>query len=291
MRLNPQKMLENYKRSLRGSHKVYVPMIERYLKDMGYTFDRRAIEIHLEHLREQGYSDGTIELVFRTLHRFYKVNGIEWPFQAKEGPTVREMKVFAPALSPELVHKLIREAKQGNLDKRATAMLALSTTYGLRRAEMANLSPENVNLQDRLLFVETVKFGRQRYHLIPEEIIPYIEGYEFRRCSLVSLSLLWHEIEEAAGLPRRAGVGWHSIRRILNRELIVAGVPVLAVETFLRWKRSGSDMVRKYYAVTVIGEESKMELGVSDRETDEMVFKAHPFLPIWRDKNAEKKAQ
>ncbi|MCL6557653.1 MAG: hypothetical protein K6U74_02400, partial [Firmicutes bacterium] len=69
--------------------------------------------------------------------------------------------------------------------------------------------------------------------------------------------------------------------------LIDAGLSEFTVMDFLRWKRSTQLMPALYYSVTVIGEEKRVELGKTDREVDEKVFKVHPFLPFWRDGHAE----
>lgn len=282
-----EEMLKKYEDNLAGSHAVYVPMVRRFLKDCRGNFSRRAVESHLNRLRSEGYSDGTIDVVFRALRRFYRVNNLEWPFRRGEGPVVREMEVFAPALAPEVVRAMIAAARSGVLTAEEAAHLALSTTYGLRRTEMAQIAARNVDLKNRLLFVETAKHGRQRYHLIPEEILPYLEAYDFPPRSLTYLTLMYYSIEKKAGLPRMKEVGWHSIRRILDRLLIDAHLPPLTVMDFLRWKRSDRSMVARYYSVTVVGTEMRIEMDRADRDVDLAVFAVHPFLPAWRGDHAE----
>lgn len=282
-----QEMLEKYKNTIGGSHKVYVPIVERFLSGNNEDFSRRTVEKHINDLYKDGYADGTINLVFRTLKRFYTVNGLEWPFKRGEAPVIREKQVFAPALSPDIVKNIVKAAGGGVLDEQESALVALSTTYGLRRSELASIRPENFNYNSRLLFVETAKHGRQRYHLIPDEIIDYLKNYNFHPVSESTVTKIYYRIEKKLGLPRMQEVGWHGIRRILNRLLIDAGLPEFTVMDFLRWKRSTQLMPALYYSVTVIGEEKKVELGKTDREVDEKVFKVHPFLPFWRDDHAE----
>jgi len=281
--LNLDEMIKEYSESIRGGHNVYVPFIERFLKDCKGDFSRSAVDKHIRRLRDKKYADGTIDLVFRTIRRFYKVNGLEWPFRAGEGPTVREREVYAPALDPKVVAKMIKVVKEKAPKKPEATFLALSTTYGLRRTEMASIDASNIDLENKVIFIETAKHGRQRYHLIPDEIIPYIK-YDFPRISVSRLTKIYYNIEKMTGLPRMREVGWHSIRRILDKLLYDAGLPGPLISDFLRWKRGGSDMSRRYYSATIVGEEGNMvEVGPGDRSVDEKVFEVHPFLHLWGD--------
>jgi integrase len=277
-------LLDKYAASLSGSRAVYLPKVKRFLDECEGDFSRRAVERHLNRLREEGYADGTIELVFKTLKRFYKVNGLEWPFRPMERPTIREKEVFAPALNPMLVEAMIRAAKRGRLNEQETAMLVLSTTYGLRRKELAGLRKSDLRPAERLLFVETAKRGRQRYHIVPDEILPYLERYSFPPVSEMKVTKIYYSIEKKLGLERMAEVGWHAIRRILNRLLVEAGLPEPVIMSFLRWKRSHRSMVGLYFSVTIVGgpEEKGVEVARADREVDEAVFKVHPFVPLWK---------
>jgi integrase len=278
---------EKYKVYLAKVPAKHSPIVVRFLEECNEDFSRSSVEKHLNNLRKKGYADGTIKWVFDVIRAFYKANNMEWPFKKGEGPVVREMEVFAPALSPDIVKNMIRSARDGVLDEQETAMVALSTVYGLRRTEIASIRSESINYDSQLLFVETAKHGRQRYHLIPDEIIDYLKSYNFRPVSESTVTKVYYRIEKKLGLPRMQEVGWHGIRRILNRLLIDAGLPEFTVMDFLRWKRSTQLMPALYYSVTVVGEEKKVELGKTDREVDEKVFKVHPFLPFWRDGHAE----
>lgn len=280
-----EQLLEKYASAIRGGHATFVPMVRRFLVESGGDFSRQAVEAHLSSLRDRGYADGTIHQVWSCLRRFYNVNGIEWPYRKGEGPVVRELAVHAPALDPKLVVKCIRMAKEGVLDKVETRLLALSTTYGLRRAELATVGRP----RDGLIYVETAKHGRQRYHLVPNEILEYIDGPPIM--SVWKVTRAWHQIQEKTGIAvlreesLKHGepweVGWHAIRRILNRLLIDAGLPIPTVMDFLRWKRSQTSMPLRYYSATVIGEGRRITIDAQDREIDMAVFEVHPFLKVW----------
>lgn len=285
-------LLEKYRSSLpKSCRNSYTAIARRFLQHSNGSLTRNAVEKYVEQLRNEGYSDGTLNFTFRVIRRLFIVNGVEWPFRRGEAPVVREREVYAPALSPDVIEAMILAARSGVLNEQETAMLALSTTYGLRRGEMASLSQESINLVDRLIFVETAKHGRQRYHLIPEEIVPYISAYRFRPYTPQKITIIYYDIEKKLGLSRMQEVGWHAIRRTLDMLLVEAGLPEITIMDFLRWKRSDRSMVARYYSVTLVGREQKVEMDMGDRRIDETVFAVHPFLPAWRGEDGQAEAE
>lgn len=278
-------MLKKYADNIAPGNKLLVRWAERFLEYNRGDFTRKGVEKYLNHLRSEGYADGTIHFVFGMIRRFFRVNGLEWPYRKGEGPVVNELSVFAPALSPTVVKKMIETAKKGYLEKDEAAYLALSTTYGLRLIEMATLTRERIDFNAGLIFIETAKHGRQRWHLVPPEIRPYLEAYDFSHHSRTHIEKAFYKIEKKSGFQRMKEVNWHSIRRILNRLLVDAGLPLPTVNDFLRWKRSDQTMIARYYSVPIVGPEIETGIARSDREIDEQVFAVHPFLPIWRGEN------
>jgi len=151
------------------------------------------------------------------------------------------------------------------LDERERAYLALSTTYGLRRFELARLSRENFNHR---LVVATAKRGRVRVHSIPEEIRDIVLGYPFHPVDPSLLSRIFQRILRDAGLEPKPGYGWHSIRACLVSELSLRGLSDSIITRFMGWKVMAlrpdvSQMIQVYVRV------------------DEKVFQNHPFLHLW----------
>lgn len=192
---------------------------------------------------------------------------VDWPMPKRSAPRVEDGDVVAPALPVEDIAKMITAAKEGRLELPEAAFVALSTTFGLRREELARVRPEHI--KDGTIFVDTVKGGTARIHRIPREIIPFVTQYRFDWVhSLFLLSQLYHQIEFKCGIEHREGTGWHSPRRTLDTRLLDR-LPLPAVRLFLRWKVKGSsDMPLRYYS---------KELAENDRE----VFAVHPFLGLW----------
>jgi integrase len=240
---------------------------------------RSKIQEYFVKLKRQ-YGDGSLGTIWSILRAFFNRNHLEWPFGKGEAPSQSEDKKQHPALDPELVKEIILAVREkGSPEEQA--FLALSTTYGLRRGELLALTPEEFKLKDRIIYVATLKHGRARSHLIPEEIIPYLEGYDFsQRISLSTLAILWYKIEDKAGLTHYPRVGFHSIRRTLNT-VLERDFKGEEIKTFLRHK-SGNDMTMAYTATKFItreGATNKLAAVLSD--LDKRVFEVHPFLPAW----------
>lgn len=234
----------------------------------------------------QRYKSGSVRYIWGVIRRLYRVNGLEWPYRRHDIPTVSELDIFAPSLAPDVIIAMIEQAKKPHYPIRDAFYLAIATTYGCRREEMASLRKEHIDLESGLIYIETAKHGRQRYHLIPKQIVPIIRRYHrlVRPVHPATLSRVWWRIEQSIGFCHTDGVGWHSIRRSLDQYLLEhAKLPDTVVRDFLRWKRSSSDMAYLYASSQVIGWQG-IERGLSarDRQVDETVFASHPFLPAWQ---------
>lgn len=295
-------LLQRYRNGLGSTgknQKLYLRYAQDFLDYGNGSFERQTIEKYLERLRRttyphgdnrQKYSDGTINFRFRIIRSVFNRSaalliqeGVEWPFRRGETPQIREKNVRFLALNPKTIQRMILAIKEtGGVDEQA--FLSLSTTYGLRRIEMITLDPRDIKLKDRVIHITTAKHGRERSHLIPEEIIPYLSAYDFSQVvSEFGLLCLWYRMESRIALAHIDGVGFHSIRRTLNT-LLGKELPDVTVKSFLRHKqRTSSDMTYRYSAVTFVGEEEDVtELVSSDASADSDVFSKHPFLKYWR---------
>jgi len=287
-------LLENYSKRLGSSGKtrgLYLRFAGDFLDYSDGDFSREVIDKYLEHLRRKHqYSDGSVNLIFRTIRTMFNRNkvileeaGFEWPYHRGESPGIREDNIQAPALDPDIIREQIYTIKKdGEPDERA--FLAISTIYGTRRIEMVELTEPDVRLRDKTIHIATVKHGRERTHLIPEEIIPYLKGYDFsKQRSEFGLFTLWYRIENKISLAHTDQVGWHSIRRTLNT-LLLDQLPETTVMSFMRWKqRTSSHMPYRYSAQRYVGREGTTTKVVGDaKDTDTKIFKVHPFLEYWR---------
>lgn len=284
MHVDPQVAMTHYLSRLRpDADNRYRREAQRFLSYSAGDFSRDTLVAYIEQLKSSDYAPTTITRVMvPTVRRLFKANGQEWPLLPGEAPKVKESDIYNPALDPALVAKLIATARGGGVSRTAKALMALSTIYGVRRIEMASIRPQDIDLHHGTLFVRTAKGGRERWHLIPEEIKPYLD-IPWKQPSTAKVTRAYQAIEAAAGVQRMYEIGWHAIRRILVRMLVIAGVPDMMVRNFMRWKRGGSDMQWLYFSSPVVGEGGERTVASRlDTDVDLAVFKVHPFLQLWR---------
>jgi len=292
--MDNKEILEQYAKGLASSGKtrtLYLRFAGDFLDYADGDFSRENIDKYLEHIRrKKKYSDGSVNFAFRVVRTMFgrsekslKEEGFEWPYRRGESPIIREDKIQAPALHPNTIARLIQTVKEDSRPEIA-AFLALSTTYGLRRVEMAGLTNADIRLKDKSIHIATAKHGRERTHLIPEEIIPYLKKYDFdKEVSNFGLFTLWYQLEHTIGLPHTNQVGWHSIRRCLNT-LLLRKLPEVSVMSFLRWKqRTSSHMPFRYSAITFVGEEGESTEAVGEAlAVDSEMFHSRPCLEDWK---------
>lgn len=269
----------------KGSYFIFAKKFDSFA---GENYSKITVQNFIKKLRERDkegrvYADGTIDFAFRVVRRFFKVNNIPWEFGRLEGPIIRQDEVRQVALEPKLVEQMIMVAKDSKLTPAEGAFLALGTTYGLRREELADLTNDDIDLKHKTLFVQTIKHGRQRYHLIPEEIMPYIK-VELPVLTVGQLTSIFHSIEEKSYGKHIPEAGFHSLRRGLTTALADAGLSEVVINSFMRWK-AGSSMINRYYVTRYTGlNGERIALGKGTEEMDRVVFEVHPWLHIWGKK-------
>jgi integrase len=288
-----EELLEKYKQALSKTRPgPYIARAAAFLRWLGdRDFNEANVLKWLEHLRtmEDGYADGTIAHDFTIVKRLAKVNGITLVFRSSDTPQVHETSVYIPLLDGYDIQSMVScvrgmHAPFNDVEVRPehAAFLALSTVYGLRRVEMAEMKPEFLDFKARTIFVQTAKRGRQRYHLIPECIISYLEDWGFKQVLSTShLSRLMQDLKAMIGLSEEE-VGWHSIRRSAVREAYTCGLTDPEILSFYRWRRPRSSMPLSYAMGHVVSTRGSFaDVSYTDRGIDEKVFNLHPFVKFW----------
>jgi hypothetical protein len=228
-------------------------------------YDRDDVIRYLCYLREQGYRQSSIDVMVRPIKLLAQIQG--WPFPRLAMPKVRDGDVRRPIFSHEEVCQMIRRGKEV-LSERELAYLALSSTYGLRREELTGLGRI-----DGKVTVETVKGGPVTTHLVPDEIRPYLAGYE--RTGVRYMSFIFRRVVKKLGVSLAGeNYGWHAIRRALATELLYRDVSLINVVRFMRW--SDGTVKGEFGMLAIYGKRNQ-------EEVDRSVFKVHPFLPIWSE--------
>ncbi|MFH1031152.1 MAG: tyrosine-type recombinase/integrase [Chloroflexota bacterium] len=288
-----EEILEVYSTRLSSEGSVRQQLLHRATDFLDYAdgnYDRETLNKYFDHLKTRhNYGDGSLNHAFGVLRTVFMRNKMDWPFNRGDAPIIRESEINAPALNPITIRRMIEAVKRSqNFD--AKALLAVSTTYGLRRQELMNLTGDNVNIGDKTLFVATLKHGREKTHLIPNEIVPYIRPYDFDVFrSEFFMAQLWYEMEYMIKLKHIDRVGFHSIRRTLDT-LLLHNFKETEVSSFLRWKQATSNnMAFRYSKTKFVGEEEETtEINSDSLTLDQRIFGkdengnySHPFLGSW----------
>lgn len=228
---------------------------------------------YIDSLIDAKRAPATIEWSIFALKRIYRAFSLQEPFATKDDVprlprTIRRQAM--PRLSD--VRNMIYWARR-NANALETVYLVMSTVYGLRRAELAQLRRINFSHNLSSVDVNTLKHGNPRTHVIPEQVRPYLRmAFSVLRdipdYDLTTVSVIYQEISDKSGHKRQFREGWHGIRRLIDTELLNRGVPLPIVRNFMRWSTPSGDMAFRYYSN-------------DDKAIDMRVFKDHPLLEFW----------
>ena len=241
--------------------------------------------------REQNIKDGSLRATFSVLEKLYRANGWKWPLEKEDRPE-KPAEGLTPGFEKEEVELLIR--KRDLYDSGERFYLSIATIFAPRRIELARIKKRDVKYgtihldtaMDSTLYIDTAKRGEKRTHLLPEEIMPYIEGYHPKVHNVSSMSAMFDRICKKGLGEKRPGYGWHSFRRTLATELpgplAKADKPLTMVGYFLRWSRRTTG--EAFLGTAMGGTYTRPELLSKDPFfVDRQVFEVHPFLQLWAE--------
>lgn len=234
------------------------------------------------HRREQGISDRTRTKEFVQLKKLVEANNWPWPFTSDDKP-VAEEEPFAPAFMPEEIETLIKARDE--YSKGELFYLAVSTTWGLRREEMVRIRKRDYNEQTIKIKIAKQKGRALRIeHIIPDEINSILQDYHPKLKSRGSLTYAFYRVLNKAGIERRKGYGWHSIRRtlrtLLEWNLAENRLPLSLVADYMGWSKTQKGIV--YGAAPMLGVYAHPEIMSADPfGIDRLVLGVHPFVKHW----------
>lgn len=268
-------LLRNFKESMpawrsESTKYRYPALIGHFIDHIGAksTYDRTDAMKFLNYMVRSGRSANYARWSYHVLRQFYKSLGIEFPLSARELPPLPGSdEINAPVFSREYVEALIAAVKRKGTPA-MKAYLALSTTFGFRRMELAKMSSSAIF--NGVIEVQAVKGGELRKHLVPEEIAPYLAGFQFPQRHEQTMVNLFHRMQSLAGLPQNIGDGFHALRRSLVTELTQTGLPLATIYTFMGWKLSSRFGILGVYT------------RIDSKEVCRVVYRVHPFLNAWR---------
>lgn len=245
---------------------------------------------------QKRYADLPIRQDFMCIRKFYYVNGWPWPIQHGDIIVVRQNEINQPILGVEWISDMIDVVlgllpSKSKLEPTAQhkAFICASTMWGLRRIEVLELRSSWLDTKSKTIFIQTAKGGRQRYHSVPDYVIPHLEEWGFRtRLSVSRVDNIFKELKEMVGFtgPISRGVGWHAIRRSAIKQAWRAKFDEDQVHHFFRYKAEGKSMALRYAGGREIGKDTEfIEVPIRDRDLDIEMYKRHLFPRMWEEKS------
>jgi hypothetical protein len=232
--------------------------------------------------RDEGISENTLRAEFAILKKLYLAN--HWPFQfTSDDRPEAPSETNTPAFTKKEVELLIKNRELYSNGERF--YLAIATIYAPRRIELARIRKRDI--KDNTIYIDTAKKGEKRTHLIPDEIMPYIEAYRPREHTVSTLSATFGRICKKGLGEKKKGYGWHSFRRCLITLLIINlaqnNLPITLGAEYMRWSRRtiGAAFLGSITAATYVRAEARSD---DPYYIDREVLSIHPFLPLWADK-------
>lgn len=282
-----------------GTIKTYLETAERFLRSVDGVdkpSDNDLRRYFLER-RQNGISERTLKKEFFHLKKLCQANNWfpekqdNWPFQKEDTP-FPEDEVSSVGLAIAVLEKLI--AARGRYTDRERFYLAVSTTFGCRRVELANLEKRSIAEEAiemptpaMTVFIKTAKHGRPVKHFIPPELQKVFDAYRPRKHQPEALSTIFKRICRKAGVEHKSGWGWHSIRRTLvtclTGLLPKNNLDPAMVADYMGWAKSSLGAL--YGGAAMVGFYRRPEILDSDPYgLDKVIYSIHPFLPLWQDK-------
>lgn len=283
--------LENLKERLssprlraKGTITDYLQTASTFLEWLGSMLPPTDKEFrrYFVYRRDHGKSERTLRKEFVQLKKLAVANEWPWPFTSDDTP-VPEEEPFAPAFTPEEIETLIKARDE--YSKGECFYLATSTTWGPRRQEMLTIRKRDYNEQTIKIKIAKQKGKLLRVeHMIPDEIYAILQNYHPNLTNIDSLSYIFYRILEKAGIERRKGYGWHSVRRtlrtVLEWNLAENRLPLSLVADFMGWSKTTKGIV--YGGAPMLGVYAHPEIMSGDPfATDKLVLNIHPFLHFW----------
>lgn len=260
----------------------YLSMANQFLIWLGDRIppDDKDVRRYFIKRRDDGISEGSLRTTFSILKKLFMANSWDWPFISEDRPEAPS-EISTPAFTREEVEELINNRELYSKGERF--YLAIATIYAPRRIELARIKKRHI--KDNTLYIDTAKRGEKRTHLIPDEILPYIEAYKVREHSVSTLSAMFKRICKKGLGEGKPGYSWHSFRytidTLLPTALAKADKPLTLIGYFLRWNRKSTGS--RFLGTPMGGVYARPEILSSDPFfVDREVFEVHPFLKFWR---------
>jgi integrase len=258
-----------------GTVQTYTRIAVRYMirHNFAPTFDHHEVQQYINSLK--GDMCPKSQKVNRVvLKAWWDAMGMPWPLKDRrihEERTEEEEKVasFTESQIKTLIKKVKSHPKATDEDR---FYVCLATTWAPRRVELASMKASNFNFNGKTgtLRFKPFKHGLLRQHSIPENLMPYLTGFDVKPCSQAVMSRKFREMCRRIDfkLPknevRRKNYGWHAFRHGLDTALLEAGINPAMVRKWFGWRPGAME---EYYYMP--------------ENLDAKVLAKHPYLKFW----------
>jgi len=260
----------------------YIATAKRFLSFTGDKFPptKGNLKRFFDQQRERGISPASQNRYFFELKKLYEANSWLWPLSKKDRPEIPE-SLPETALTVDEIKTLIKN--RGNYSKEERFYLALATTFGMTRLELAKV--DNKDIKNGMLYIKPVRHGKGRWAVVPGEIMPALMEYHPRQLGISTLSLIFGRILIKSGFEKRRGSSWFSIRVALLERLRVAmaqkGLPISWADDYLRFREAsiGSKRLDAVRATLYRDTTSTLQ---EPYALDKIILQVHPFISFWQ---------
>jgi len=273
-----------------GRQKAFLKRVNRFLDSAPLDhrlWDRVTAQSFMNEIEndKEGWSEGTQVHFYQAMKACFDAVDQKLPKEVKR-PQVHQSKQFRPAIDIERAKTMIRGAKDGKLNNQEAAYVAVWSTYGLRRMEIAQVLKKHLMYEEHKIHLMPEKGQKaadtlERDAYLPDEIIPTLKKYDFPEIEDEipkenRMDQIYRKIEKKLKLPHIHRMAWHAMRRTLNTYLIYQiGSDKTAV--FMRWAK-GKEMTDVYNRLGLV---SGMFTPI-DIDKEALEEGHHPFIAEWR---------
>ena len=244
------KEVDDFAQYLRGEKRSENTVAEYSImvRDMLIHIGKRAEDITLGDLKrykmylstKKKYSKNSLYLAVKAIGAYFKFKGLSTA-QGLSAP--RRPKQMPKYLSEEEVKRLLEASKENPRDYAIISLLAYS---GMRVSELCNLKLEDVDFDERIVYVRSGKGDKDRIVVVSQEVINAIENYlytreddmEFlfssrksERISRVQVFRIVRKYAQKAGIKK--DVTPHVLRHTLATTMLRRGVDIRFIQQFL----------------------------------------------------------
>jgi integrase/recombinase XerD len=242
----PEKFLAKleYKRYSLNTARTYISCFEKFLQHFKtndlFSINENDIQNYLNSLAQKGVSTSHLNQMVNSIKFYYEaVEKMPNRFYTIERP--RKEERLPTILSPDEVKRIINSTP--NIKHRC--ILSLLYSAGLRRQELLNLRPTDIDSQRMVITIRKGKRNKDRHTLLSEKVLHDLrmyykqwaptnylfEGSFGKQYSGTSVSKILTKAAERAGVTKK--VTPHMLRHSFATHLLESGTDLRYIQTLL----------------------------------------------------------